>query len=411
MRELAARYGTPLFLYSAEVARRKLQQLREAFSNLEVYYSVKANPAAAYLRCFVQQSCGLEAASPGEIHQALASGCPPQRIVYAGPGKTEEDLEYALAQGVGAIHAESLGELRRVAAIAGRREVRAPVAVRVNPDAAVQGGAMRMGGKPTPFGIDEEQLPTALDFIKSAPTLDFLGVHVFSGTQILDAAVLLSQYRRAAAIAIRAAEHLGARLRSLDFGGGLGVPIFAAEQELDLAAVRQGLGDLSRELRRHPLLASARCMIEPGRFLVSESGVYAARVVDVKTSRGKTFVITDGGMHHHLAASGNLGQTIKRNFPVAVLNKLDQPSAESANIVGPLCTPLDMLARSAAIPAVEPGDLIGVFQSGAYARSASPLGFLSHVSPPEVWIEKGRDQLIRRRGQRDDFLRDQVDEA
>ena len=409
LRALVEQYGTPLFVYSSRVANRKLTALREALPPVfDVYYSMKANPSAAFLQCFVRRGCGLEVASTGEIHQALAAGCPASRIIYAGPGKTTESLEYALRHNIGSIHVESLLEVKRIAAIRRQQGVRARIALRVNPVAEAQGGAVRMGGLSAPFGIDEEQLDAVLDFIAdNEGTLDCHGVHQYSGTQIHDYAVLALQYRHAVEIAKRVAGRLQKPLESIDFGGGLGVPYFEHEEELDLKKLSIELASLVDEIRRIPLLAKARLLIEPGRFLAAEAGLYVSRVVDVKVSRGKTFVVVDGGMHQHLAASGNLGQTIKRNFPLAVLNKLGDEPTQRAEVVGPLCTPLDTMGRSVELPHVEPGDLIGVFQSGAYGRTASPLGFLSHVSPAEVWVEDGAASLVRRHGEHDDFLRDQ----
>ncbi|MFZ0636979.1 MAG: hypothetical protein WAM08_15770, partial [Candidatus Acidiferrales bacterium] len=208
-------------------------------------------------------------------------------------------------------------------------------------------------------------------------------------------------------IARRVAKRTGRPLAMLDFGGGLGVPYFSHEHELDMEALRAGLAKLFADVERDSAFSGTKFMVEPGRYLVGEAGVYVARVTDIKISRGKKFLIGDGGMHHHLAASGNLGQTIKRNYPVAILNKLDAPATETVDVAGPLCTPLDVLARGVQLPPAEVGDLIGVFQSGAYARAASPLGFLSHPSPLEVWIEGGESRLIRRRGEYQDYLNDQ----
>jgi diaminopimelate decarboxylase len=264
-----------------------------------------------------------------------------------------------------------------------------------------------MGAKPVPFGIDEDQLGEVVNQILQLPQLQIVGLHLFVGTQILDAQVLLTQYRAGIEIARKLSTLLSRPLTTVDFGGGLGVPYFGHEHRLDLATLKVGLHQLVSELQDDPVLAETRFVVEPGRFLVAESGIYIARVLDVKSSRGKTFVITDGGMHHHLAASGNLGQTIKRNFPVAVLNRLDEPAAQSVDIVGPLCTPLDVLARNLEVPPVVVGDLIGVFQSGAYARAASPLGFLSHPAPAEVLVEGSSARLIRRRGNAEDYLADQ----
>jgi diaminopimelate decarboxylase len=280
--------------------------------------------------------------------------------------------------------------------------------MRVNPGDDAQGGAMRMGGRPSPFGVDEESLDAVLDRLLSASALDFAGIHLFTGTQILDHTVLTLQWRKGLNIATRVAERSGRTLPTLDFGGGLGIPYFANEHELDMERWRADLVALIVEMQGRPSLRGTRLLVEPGRYLVGESGIYVTRINDIKTSRGKKFLILDGGMNHHLAASGNLGQVIKRNFPVALLNKLDGRLQETVDVVGPLCTPLDVLARDVRLPSADVGDLLGIFQSGAYARAASPLGFLSHPTPAEVWAEDGQVRLIRRRGTYDDLLSDLV---
>ena len=408
--DLAAIYGTPFFVYDGKVAEKKWILLRETLpARFAIYYSIKANPSPAFLQLFLSKGCGLEVASSGELYQALQAGCPPEKILFAGPGKTEAELEYALSKEIGEIHAESLTEIDRISVISHRLGVQAKVAVRVNPSADAQGGAMRMGGKPAPFGIDEEQLESALDRIALDPALEFRGLHLFTGTQILDAEVLLTQFRRGVEIARRAANRIGLPIRTLDFGGGWGIPYFASERELDLRALHSGLAELMKSVENDPDFQQAHFLVEPGRFLVGDCGVYLAKVNDIKVSRGKKFLITDGGMHHHLAASGNLGQTIKRNYPVALVNKLDSPAVETVDVVGALCTPLDVLARNILLPHAEIGDLIGVFQSGAYVRTASPLGFLSQPAPPEIWVDTSRHCLIRRRGNVNDILRDAVD--
>ena len=406
--KLANEYGTPLFVYDRGVLERKWDLLRDALPpEFSICYSVKANPVQAILRYFLSRGAGLEVASGGEFHQAVQAGCQPERIIFAGPGKTEAELEMVLRGGIGEIHVESPREAGRIAEIAWRLGRKAPVALRVNPSAEAEGGAMRMGGRPAPFGVDEEDLDEMLDLILSLPTLDFHGIHLFSGTQILDPEILATQYRKGIAIARRAAERLHSPLRTLDFGGGLGIPYFPHEKELDMPTLRQKVAALLTEVRRDPLLAGTRLLVEPGRYLVGDAGIYIARVNDVKVSRGTKFVIVDGGMNHHLAASGNLGQTIKRNYPIAVLNKLGGQDEETVAVVGPLCTPLDVLGRGVRLPRTDVGDLIGIFQSGAYGRSASPLHFLGHPTPPEVWTDGGVHRLIRSRGQLGDVLRDQ----
>lgn len=407
--ELAKRYGTPLFVYDRQALRRQQQDLRDALpASFDIHYSVKANPNQAILQTFLECGVGFEIASAGELHQALVAGCEPQHILFAGPGKTEAELAEALDAGVGEIHVESLTEARRLARLAAQRNRVAKVALRINPAAAVEGGGMRMGAKPVAFGIDEDQLDELLDMLLPEKSLDIVGLHLFVGTQILDHETLLRQYGAGVQIARHLAARIGKPLETIDFGGGWGIPYLAHEQSLDLAALKPGLAALAAEIAAAPALNRARLLVEPGRFLVAEAGIYVVQVTDIKISRGKKFVITDGGMHHHLAASGNLGQTIKRNFPVAALTKLHQTATEDVEVVGPLCTPLDVLARSIQLPHLEIGDLIGVFQSGAYARAASPLGFLSHVTPPEVLVDGSRHRLIRRRGKPSDYLQDQL---
>jgi diaminopimelate decarboxylase len=409
---LTSHYGTPFFVYDGGIIDQKWSLLRDALPDVfSICYSVKANPSQTILKHFLSKGAGLEIASAGEFCQALHAGCPPENIIFAGPGKTEQELEFVLGKGIGEIHLESLREAERVSAIAQKLSSRARVALRVNPGGEAEGGAMRMGGRPAAFGVDEESLDDALDRLLAMSGLDFRGIHIFAGTQILDHQILASQYRKGLEIALRVAARFGSPLDTIDFGGGLGIPYFPHESALDTQKFKQELAVVFEGLRSEPLLSGTNFIVEPGRYLVGECGVYVARVNDVKISRGKKFLILDGGMHHHLAASGNLGQTIKRNYPVAVLNKLNAPAEETFEVAGPLCTPLDVLARSASLPRTEVGDLVGVFQSGAYARSASPMGFLSHPSPPEVWVEGDSHRLIRRRGEFGDYLRDQLSDS
>jgi diaminopimelate decarboxylase len=334
------------------------------------------------------------------------AGCPPGKVLFAGPGKTEAELELVITHGIGEIHAESELEVERISGISQKLGVRTCVAIRVNPNEAGYGAAMSMGGRSTPFGIDEEQLAPVLHRIADDRHLDFCGIHLFAGTQILDPKLLLTQYAKGLEILRRAAAQMRMPLRTLDFGGGLGIPYFPGDHELDMGQLREGLCKLMAEIESDDCFAETKFIVEPGRYLVGESGVYVARINDIKVSRGKKYLILDGGMNHHLAASGNLGQVVKRNFPVAILNKLNASATEVVDVVGPLCTPLDTLGRSMQLPHAEVGDLVGVFQSGAYVRTASPLGFLSHPTPPELWVDGRQDFLMRSRGMPEDYLAD-----
>ena len=357
--DMAARYGTPLFIYDTQILDRKWALLRGALPpEFSIAYSVKANPNSAILRYFLAKGSALEIASAGELLQGLDAGALASEILFAGPGKTEAELELALSRGIGEIHVESALEVRRVGRIAARLGVRARAALRVNPAVEVQGGAMRMGGKPTPFGVDEESLDEVLDLLLADPAIEFRGLHLFAGTQILDYSVLARQYRHGLDLARRVASRVGGPLRTLDFGGGFGIPYFLNENELDMDKLREEIRGLMAEIEGDPLFSGTRFFVEPGRYLVGEAGIYVTRINDIKVSRGKTFYIVDGGMNHHLAASGNLGQVIKRNFPIAVVDRLDEGATHPVDVVGPLCTPLDTLARGATMSRAEVGNLV-----------------------------------------------------
>jgi diaminopimelate decarboxylase len=402
---MARDFGTPLFVYDASTLEKKYSMLRRALpERVEIFYSVKANPSPAILKLFLSLGAGLEIASGGELYIAMGAGSPPERIVFAGPGKSDAEIREFFACGGGEIHVESVGEARRIVEHCESLDRKVSAAVRVNPSSEAQGGAMRMGGKSAPFGVDEEEMAGVVEVLLASPRIHVSGVHIFAGTQILDAEILAAQYRKSIELARRVAIQVGRPIQTIDFGGGLGIPYFEGDSELDLEAYGREVLAIVESLEEG-VLGRPRLMVEPGRYLVGEGGIYVSRVVDVKVSRGKTYAVLDGGMNHHLAASGNLGQVIKRNFPIAVLNRLEERQRQNVDVVGPLCTPLDLLARNASLPPLRAGDLVGIFQSGAYARSASPIGFLSHPSPPEVLVTGGQAELIRRRGTYQDLAR------
>jgi diaminopimelate decarboxylase len=396
--ELARAYGTPLYVYDGALMRVAYQRLSRAVAGFaEVYYSIKANPNPHIARIFVAAGAGLEIASGAEFQTARAAGCAPDRIVFAGPGKSPAELALTIEGGVGEIHLESFEEIEHVARIAVRlgREVR--VALRVNPTASARGGAMQMGGRPAPFGFDEEILDEVLAAVDRHPKLRLGGIHVFSGTQILDHEILAAQWEHAITLAGRVAAKLSRPIETIDLGGGLGIPYYAGDRALDLARVAEIVPPLRARLDTDPLLRSAHVILEPGRFLTGPAGVYLMAVRCVKTSRAMRFAVCDGGMHHHLAASGNLGQVVKRDYPIVAANRMRAEPRGPCCVVGPLCTPLDTLGRNVELPELKEGDLIAVLQSGAYGPTASPAGFLSHPVPAEVLVENGRHQAIRER--------------
>jgi diaminopimelate decarboxylase len=382
--EIAAEAGrTPFYVYAREHLTGRVAQLRAALpGELHLHYAIKANPMPAVVRHMAGLVDGLDVASGQELRIALAAGMDPTRISFAGPGKTEAELHQAASAGI-VVNIESEREVRILAAI-GASSGRAPrVAVRVNPDFELKTSGMKMGGGPKQFGIDAELVPQLLKGM-SGLALEFVGFHIFSGSQNLSAGAIIEAQQKSVALAVRLAAAAPAPVRILNIGGGFGIPYFPGERPLELALIGENLRALEGELRGS--LPEARLVIELGRYLVGEAGVYVCRVLDRKISRGQVFLVTDGGLHHHLAASGNFGQVLRKNYPVLIANRVRGTQRELASVVGPLCTPLDLLADRAELAVADPGDLVAVLQSGAYGLTASPTAFLGHPPPVELLV-------------------------
>jgi diaminopimelate decarboxylase len=391
IREVVARTGTPAYIYDADVMRLTYRRLAGTLAGFaDIHYSVKANPHPEVIRLFVEEGAGIEIASVGEYRAALLAGAAPESMLFAGPGKRLSELDEVTSDGIGEIHIESIEEIGRLKVLG--RPVRA--SLRINPVPSVQVGAMRMGGKPTAFGFDEEDLETAVKAIADASNIDLVGVHIYGGTQILQAEALLQQWRHGIDIASRIAHLIETPLATIDLGGGLGIPYYAGEQPLDLDIFASAILSLAEVLKTDRWLSNAKVIVEPGRFLTGAAGVYVTEVNAVKVSRGTRFLVTDGGMHHHLAASGNLGQVIKRSYPIVAATKMDDHQLYPATVAGPLCTPLDVLGRDVMLPDLAAGDYVAILQSGAYGLTASPANFLSHAPPAEVIAEGGGFRII-----------------
>ncbi|MEA3038539.1 MAG: diaminopimelate decarboxylase [Sphingomonadales bacterium] len=370
--------GTPLFVYDAGRVRERIALFRRHFPEIDLHYAVKANPYRELLKEVVSLVDGLDVASQGEMALALDCGMKAERISFAGPGKRDEELEAALLAGV-TVNLESEGEADRALAVGRRLGIRPRLAVRVNPDFELRGSGMRMGGGAKPFGVDAERVPALVRRLV-AEGADWRGLHVFAGSQALDAGALIEAQRQTLSLAARIAGEAGATPPLVNLGGGFGIAYFHGEGSLDIAPIGAALAERPLEL------ADSRFAIELGRWLVGEAGVYLTRVVDRKVSHGKTFLVTDGGMHHQLAASGNFGQVVRRNFPVAVATRFGAAPEEEASVVGCLCTPLDRLADDVILPRADVGDVIAVFLAGAYGLSASPQAFLGHPPAREILV-------------------------
>jgi diaminopimelate decarboxylase len=381
---LAARVGnTPFFAYDRGLLTHRVAELRAALpASVKLHYAMKANPMPAVVAFMSRLVDGVDVASAGELKVALDAGAPPAEISFAGPGKRDPELVQAVASGV-LINVESARELQALAAAQDALGVPARVAVRVNPDFELKGSGMKMGGGPKQFGVDVEQVPALMARI-AAENFAFEGFHLFAGSQNLRASAICEAQTKSYDLALRLSEHAHMPVRFLNLGGGFGIPYFPGEQRLDLAPIGDNLAALAERARSD--LPEAHIVIELGRYLVGEAGVYVTRIVDRKESRGQIYLVTDGGLNHHLSASGNFGQVIRKNYPVTIGNKAGPGAKEAASIVGPLCTPLDLLADRMALPSAQIGDLAVVFQSGAYGASASPQAFLGHPVCTEVLV-------------------------
>lgn len=386
---LAARVGgTPFFAYDRALLSERVDLLRRMLpEEVELSYAIKANPMPAVVQHLSRTVDSLDVASAAEMQVALDTPLGPERISFAGPGKTEGELRQAVASGV-TVELESEGEADRLLTAGDALGIRPRAAIRVNPDFRVKGSGMRMGGGPQQFGVDAEEVPALIARLADAD-LDLRGFHVFAGSQNLNAEIICEAQQQTVELFLKLAEGFDGPIRYLNLGGGFGIPYFPSDEPLDLGRIGQNLAELMRE-RIGPELPEARTVVELGRYIVGEAGVYVTRIIDRKISRGKTFLVVDGGLHHQLAASGNFGQVIRRNYPVAVAvedgSTARQTSREQVTVVGCLCTPLDLLADEVELPEAGVGDLIVIFQAGAYGLTASPTAFLSHPEPAEVLV-------------------------
>ena len=375
--------STPLFVYSAALIRRRIGELLNALPHsVAIHYAVKANPYQLVLQLMSELVDGFDVASAGELALVQAAGIDPARISFAGPGKRTAELEAAICAGA-TLNLESEGEAARALDAGMRLGIAPRLAIRVNPEFDLKGSGMKMGGGAKQFGVDAERVPELARLV-IASGAEWRGLHIFAGSQALSAEAIIDTQAQALSLAARLAEASGAALPHCNLGGGLGIPYFPGDLPVDLAAVGKALGE---ELAQVPdALKNTQFCLEMGRYLVGEAGVYLTRIVDRKISHGEVFLITDGGLHHQLAASGNFGTVVRRNYPVAIATRFDAGVEEEASVVGCLCTPLDRLADKAGFPRADVGDLVAVFCAGAYGATASPAQFLGHGPAQEMLV-------------------------
>ena len=381
---LAERVGrTPFYAYDRSLLKARVAQLRAALpAEVKLHYAMKANPMPAVVGLMAGLVDGIDVASAGELQVALDAGADPAEISFAGPGKRDIELRQAVAAGV-LVNVESERELPVLAQASQELSLPARVALRVNPDFELKGSGMKMGGGPKQFGIDAESVPAVLRRVGELG-LRFEGFHLFAGSQNLRAESICEAQQKSYELALRLAADAPAPVSFLNLGGGFGIPYFPGEQTLDLVPIGANLKQLAERAKAD--FPAAHLVIELGRYLVGEAGVYVTRIVDRKVSRGQVYLVTDGGLNHHLSVSGNFGQVIRKNYPVTIVGRSSTQEREISSVVGPLCTPLDMLADKMDLPVADIGDLVVIFQSGAYGRSASPQDFLGHPHCAEVLV-------------------------
>lgn len=381
--DLVAAAGSPLFVYSSRLMAKRVARLRACLpSRVSLHYAVKANPYAEILRQFDTLVDGFDIASGGELALVTSAGIDPRKVSFAGPGKRDDELSAAIAAGV-TINLESEAEAERALRLAQAAGITPRLAIRVNPDFDLKGSGMKMGGGAKPFGVDASRVPALVRHV-IASGADWRGFHIFAGSQALSADALIETQALTLELAARLARESGAPVPHVNLGGGFGIPYFPGEEPLDLERVGAALAERMADLP--PELADTQFCLELGRYLVGEAGVYLTRIIDRKVSHGEVFLITDGGMHHQLAASGNFGTVVRRNYPVAIATRFGAAAEETASVVGCLCTPLDKLADRGAFPRAEPGDLVAVFCAGAYGASASPMHFLGQGPAQEMLV-------------------------
>jgi diaminopimelate decarboxylase len=373
--------AVPAYLYDAELIRSRIASLKQSLPDaVSLHYAMKANPMPEVVSLVAGLVDGLDIASAGELTVALTTSCKPGNMSFAGPGKQDWELDAAIDAAI-TINVESPNELERIAAIAAGRE--ANIALRVNPDFELKSSGMQMSGGAKQFGIDAESIPDVLQRVSQLPVA-FRGFHIFPGAQNLRPEFICDAQSKALDLALNLMNQIDVEPTFVNIGGGFGIPYFPGDKPLEISTICDNLALLADRLGA----SSPNCelVIELGRYLVGEAGVYVCRVVDRKISRGQVFLVTDGGLHHHLAASGNFGQVIRKNYPLAVANRIGAQDTEIVNVVGPLCTPLDILGHKMELAKAEVGDYIAVFQSGAYGFTASPHLFLSHPPPAQLLL-------------------------
>lgn len=405
LKEVATAFGTPLYVYDSQKIRQCYRHLKKSGEGkIDIFFSLKANPNVTVSTLLNDLGAGAEVCSGIELKIALLSGFLPENIIFVGPAKKTEEIIFALEQNIYAIVCESKEEVSWINALAKTRSVVANIAIRVNPAFTVRDASLKMGGVPSQFGIDQEELFQNKTYFVDQSHVNIKGIHVYNGTRILQAETFVENTKRIFELSDELAKQWEVTFSLVDIGGGIGVPYFKNEIAFDIDKLNENLKPILRTYKKeHP---DQRIILESGRYLVADSGVFISRIEQIKKSRDIFFLITDGGMHCHLTAAG-YGSPLKRNFPIRLLTNNKTQITNKYHITGPLCTPADTIGRAVELPEARVGDYIAIFASGAYGPTASPVLFLGHGHPREIMLKNDKAILIRERDFLDDFLRKQ----
>ncbi len=388
------RFGTPTYVYFEDVLRERARLITRAFADtFEISYAAKANPNRALLASIHPLVATLDVSSGTELEMGIEAGFAPEAITFSGPGKTRAELEaIARYRGVCSI-VESLEEAAELEAIGAAHDTTIPILPRINPTHLPKGFGVGMAGRPSQFGIDEEEIDQALAAILRMPHLRVVGFHVYAGTQCLNAGAIAQNLISTAQLFLRLIRSFDLTPEHLVFGSGFGIPYTANDTPVDLDVVAEQCRGALEELTSDPRCEDARLFLELGRFLVGPAGYFVTQVRRIKETRGRRIAICDGGMNNHLAACGHMGSVVHRNYPMLRLGA-DHGPAQPYDLFGPLCTTIDHLALAQAFAGLAAGDLVCVGSSGAYGLTASPLYFISHPHPHEVLVRAGSSELI-----------------
>jgi diaminopimelate decarboxylase len=402
LEDIVHQYGTPFYLYDLDEIFEKIRNIRNAFgSDIKLYYAIKANSNLELLKAIREKVDGLDISSYGEMEQSILAGYSPKQLSFAGPGKTHEELENAIKSGIGVISVETLREMADIKEISSRLGGTVDIALRINPSLLIKEFAIKMGGQATQFGIDEEKLDVAVAYLRENEShFNFKGIHVYSGTQCLNEEALVRNVDNVLEIAKSLEDEYDLECAWINLGGGFGVS-YHDNQKLNIETIAEGV---KKAIENYKTFTKGipSFVFELGRYLVTEAGIYVTKVISHKESRGKLYFILDGGMNHHLAASGNFGQILKKNF---MARNLSNPNGKiiNCNLVGPLCTTLDILGRDAGVESPKVGDLIAFLNSGSYGYTSSPILFLGHETPTELLLQENGIKIIRSKRKLIDF--------